>query len=287
MDIRPAADSRRWLWFALVLGASMLCGWQSQTARHAQASWPADVATSLLQPVESAAAGVDRGVSGLIGRFTRQRTLAAENAALRARLEQVRPTVEQLAEAQQEVARLRALLALREANTGAGVAARAVSRGPSPWFQTLTINAGRKDGLEPGAAVLAPAGLVGQVYQVSHSSARVLCLADRLCGIGARLQPTRVRHVIGVCTGTGDGLCAFMSNDPSADVRPGDAVVTSGQESGSRFPGGLLIGHVLTVKRRPDLTQLNLVIRPIVDADDVEEVLVLRKQSAGDAEATG
>ena len=167
MELRPAAESRRWLWFTLVLAASMLCGWQMQSARQSATSWPANVATTVLQPAQSAATGLDQGVRGLFGGLRQHRQLVQENAALRARLAEYRPTVERLVEADQELARLRALLRLQETEGLSAVAARTVARGPSPWFQTLTVNCGGRWGVAPGAAVLAPGGLVGQVFQVS------------------------------------------------------------------------------------------------------------------------
>ncbi|NUQ02134.1 MAG: rod shape-determining protein MreC, partial [Armatimonadetes bacterium] len=167
------------------------------------------------------------------------------------------------------------LLRLREAVDVPAVAARAIARGPSSWFRTLTIGVGRRDGIQPGSAVLAPGGLLGQVYQVSYASSQVLCLVDRLGSVGARLQPERARQVIGVCKGDGTSLCTLVYSNANADVRPGDAVVTSGQEQGSLFPPGLLIGHVVSIERRPDQSSLVCHIRPAVDPDLAEEVLVL------------
>jgi hypothetical protein len=55
-------------------------------------------------------------------------------------------------------------------------------------------------------------------------------------------------------------------------VQPGDALVTSG--IGARFPPGLLVGRIVDVEDRDDLT-LRAVVQPAVSLGRVEHVAVL------------
>lgn len=218
-------------------------------------------------------------VGGAAGRawqtVTHGGSLASENARLRAELERAQARGAQLDELAQENRRLSELLALGRTSGDRSVAARVIARSPSPWFQTLTLNVGTRRGATAGCAVLAPGGMLGQVFHAGPASCQVLCLTDRLGSVGARLQPPRARQVVGVARGDGNGLCHLAYGDPQADVRPGDAVVTSGLANGSAFPAGLLVGRVVSLERRPHDSSLVAAIRPAAEADRAEEVVVL------------
>lgn len=270
-----ARASRRWVWVVVLLLGCVLAGMQTRPRALGPASLPAEAAAAAARPAESLMTGVGGVAHRIGGFFSHVMSLERENAALRERLEAAQANNERLAEALQETQRLRALLGLRGQVGGTSVAARAIGRSPSPWFRTLDLNVGRADGVRPGCAVVAPGGLVGQVYRVAAGSAKVLCLVDRQGSVGVRLQPDRARQVVGVCKGDGAELLTLTFGDPTAPLRPGDAVVTSGHESGSGFPAGLLVGHVVAAEARPQEQSVVAVIRPAVDMGRVEEVLVL------------
>lgn len=275
MSVRSARTSRRWLWFTVLVIGCMIAGMQSNPAQQGPTGAPADVVATVGQPVESAITKVTDGASDGWSFVTGIFDLQRENTRLRQQSERAAAQAEQLEEYRQEVERLRSLLRLSAPLNRPAVSGRVIATGPSAWFRTLTANVGRKSGLRPGAAVLAPGGLVGQVYQVSYTSSKILALTDRLGSVGARVQPERARQVVGICKGNGTDSLTLIYEDAAADVRPGDPVVTSGQQYGSLFPPGLLVGHVIAVERRPDETSLILTIRPAVDPDRVEEVLIL------------
>lgn len=280
MSGRARRPQGRWVWFTVLLVACVLAGMQSRPDRLGSASVPAEVVGAVGAPVESFLTAARGGLAGAWRFVTHLSELEQENARLRRQLALSQAQAEQSAEWRQEVARLRALLDVREPVALPAVAARTIGHGPSPWFRTLTITAGERDGVAPGAPVLAPGGLVGQVYQTGYATSKVLCLTDRLGRVGARLQPDRARQVLGVSRGDGSQLCRLTYPNAAADARPADAVVTSGHEHGSQFPAGLLIGHVVSLERRPDESSLVCWIRPAVDPDQVEDVLVLVRGAA-------
>ncbi len=275
MNVRGPRSSRRWWWFAVVLAAFALAGMESRPERLGPANPAADAVRTVGQPVQAALSRTGGAVAGAWQFVTQLFDRGRENARLRQQVAQGQAQTEQVAEYQAEVARLRALLGLREAVTRQAVSARVVAKGPSPWFQTLTVNAGRRDRVVPGAAVLGPGGLIGQVFQVSYASCQVLCLTDRLGSVGARVQPERARQVVGVAKGDGGDLLTLVYHNAGPAVQMGDAVVTSGREQGSRFPPGLLVGHVVGIVRRPDESSLTLTLRPAAEPDRAEEVLIL------------
>ena len=225
----------------------------------------------VMAPLQRSAAAVARVVSGgwhSVGEVLRAR---GENVALRARVRLLEQELDRLAEVGLENGRLRALLDFRETLQGDLLTARVVGRDASDVSRTLTIDRGEADGVVRGAAVLAPQGVVGQVFLVSRHAARVLLVSDHNSGIDAFVQRTRAR---GIVQGTVDAGCALKYVKRTEDVQVGDTLVTSGLDG--IFPKGMPIGRVTAIDKRGQGLFQSADVAPRVDFDQLEEVLVTR-----------
>jgi rod shape-determining protein MreC len=176
-----------------------------------------------------------------------------------------------LEEVERENARLRDLLAFRERLAGDVLAAAVVGRDATGLARTLTIDRGESDGVVKGAAVLAPAGVVGQVFLASAHAARILLITDHNSGVDAVVQRTRAR---GIVEGTVSEGCGLKFVKRTEDLQTGDVVVTSGVDG--IFPRGLPIGSLTNVDKRGQGLFQYATVRPFVDFDRLEEVLVTR-----------
>jgi len=87
------------------------------------------------------------------------------------------------------------------------VAAQVIARDPSPWFKTIMIDKGAKDGLEKGIPVLVSEGIVGQIIKVANNYSRVLLITDRNSAVDALVQNSRVR---GIVKGNNEDNCSFI-----------------------------------------------------------------------------
>lgn len=182
-----------------------------------------------------------------------------------------------LAEIELENERLRSLLDFREQLHGDLLTARVIGRDATGLSRTLTIDRGETDGISRGAAVIAPEGVVGQVFMVSPRAARVLLVNDHNSGIDGLVQRTRAR---GIIEGTIDGGCGLKFVKRTEDIQVGDVVVTSGLDG--VFPKGLPIGKVSAVDKRGQGLFQYADVAPRVDPSRLEEVLVSRgKVDAG------
>ncbi len=185
-------------------------------------------------------------------------------------LEQLRVDVELL---RQENARLRELLQLDTEESEFVSAAKVIGRNPDNWFSEVIINRGRVHGIEKDMVVVNSKGLVGRVSKVSDYSSTVVLVTDPDSGVGAKIARSGHSGVVsGQVEQTDLLLMKFFSRD--ADVVVGDTVLTSGY--GSMYPEGKLIGTV--VGRKTDSVGLvtYAVVKPSVDFDRLDEVLVLK-----------
>src|SRR5262249_46152908 len=143
-----------------------------------------------------------------------------------------------------ENTRLRDLLAFRERLAGDVITAAVIGRDATGLARTITIDRGERDGVAKGAAVLAPAGIVGQVLLVGSRAARVLLISDHNSGVDAVVQRTRAR---GIVEGTVNEGCGIKFVKRTEDLQRGDVVVTSGVDG--IFPRGLPIGRIVVVDK--------------------------------------
>ncbi len=220
-------------------------------------------AAAVFGPVETAAAAVARpvrdAVAGSGGRDSDAARLARENAELRRRLRSSD-------QARARAAELDRLLRVAGAGQWPTVPARVVAVSAAQGLRfTVTIDAGRRDGLRPDLTVINGDGLVGRVTTVGPSTATVLLTIDPESSVGARLERS---SEIGVLTGRGtaghSGLHLELL-DGQARVAAGDRLVTFGSRGATPYVAGVPIGAVTRVARTPGSLTRTATVRPYVD----------------------
>ncbi len=225
----------------------------------------------VMAPLQRGTTAVGRGVSGSWQGVTSLFHARDENVVLRARVRELRQELDRLTEVDLENQRLRRLLGFREALRGQLLTARVIGRDALGRPRTLVIDRGEADGVTKGNAVLAPEGVVGQVFLASRHAARVLLVSDQNSGVDALVQRTRAS---GIVQGTGrpDGACILKYAKRTEDVQVGDAIITSGLDG--IFPKGLPVGVVTSVDKRGQGLFQSPEIAPRVEFEQLEEVLV-------------
>jgi rod shape-determining protein MreC len=190
------------------------------------------------------------------------------------------PTVAAL---EQEVIRLRAQLSQEQLSkaeyqqlsqllqlSGRGgyriVAATVIAVGQG-YAQTVTLDAGSRDGIKPQETVLDGQGLVGTVTAVNAQTCTVLLATDATSVVGVTLATS---GEIGWVTGpgksrSGSGLLRLQVLDANAVLSPGEQLVTSASVNDRPYVPGVPVGVISKVENRAgSLTALALV-RPFVD----------------------
>ena len=230
---------------------------------------------AVFSEVQRAVSGTAAGASGLWNAYFELRTVRTENESLRRELDAVRLQWQMDRAGAQRVRGLEALLGLRDSAGLATIGARIIAGDATPYFRTVTIDRGRRDGVRRDSAVLSATGVVGRVVGEPGSRAsRVQLLLDRNAAAGALIERTRVA---GLVMGSEDDQLlrmAYVSN--LEDVEVGDTVVTSGVDG--IYPKGFVIGDVTLVRRGPRLYR-TILVRPRIRFGDLDEVLVAVSES--------
>ena len=229
------------------------------------------------------------GVGNMWARYSSLQNVAEENTLLRQQVGTLQVELQNARARAHRSESLQDLLNFREEVPWSTVAAEVMAVDATPWFRTVTIARGTRDGLQTDLAVLAPAGVVGRVVgPLSATAAKVQLLVDRNAAIGAMLERSRSA---GIVTGqVGDLPLRFDYISNLADVQVGDRVVTSGSEG--IYPKGYLIGVVESVQLGRGLYQdsglyQDIGVRPVVDFGALEDVLVLTERRPTDLPSGG
>jgi rod shape-determining protein MreC len=150
------------------------------------------------------------------------------------------------------------------------VAASVIGRDPSPFVKYVMINRGSDDGLRRGMPVVTQQGLVGRVAAVTAGAARVQLITDPASSVNIRIEPSRAQAIL---LGSITGELSLDMVPQSTEIKIGDLVLSSGL--GGNYPANILIGQIVSVRRRDtDLFQ-SAAVQPVVDFSNLEIVLVI------------
>lgn len=196
-------------------------------------------------------------------------TAAKENIELKKQLSEVDKIQSRLRELEFENNRLKKLVNFTRTVNYTFVAAQVIARDPSPWFKTIMVDKGKKDGLSKGLPVVVSEGVVGHVIKVAHNYSRILLITDRNSAVDSLVQNSRVR---GIVKGDSSKKCFFNYALRKEKIEIGEIIISSGFDQ--IFPKGLKVGEVVDVKKEPSQLFQKILIKTCVDFDKLEEVLV-------------
>ncbi|MBO8158787.1 rod shape-determining protein MreC [Thermosyntropha sp.] len=225
-------------------------------------------------PLFSGVSGIRDAFSSLEAFFEDRRMLKRTIDELKHENEKLRLENQTLKEYKTEAERLQNILDFKNTSleTYSLTAARVVGRSPNNWYQGIIIDKGKNNGLTKGMPVISPEGLVGIITNTSHNVSYVSLLTDRSTAIGVLVQESRETN--GIVEGTGNSNTLRMTNIPYySNIKKNYHVITSGLSQ--IYPKGIMVGKVEEIYHEPGGLLLSADIKPAVNFDKLEEVLVI------------
>lgn len=198
--------------------------------------------------------------------------------ALRLQNAELSSLVSQTEEYRLEAERLRGLLAMGNSYGVEGVSGRVIGRSTDSWNQTITLDVGTDQGVEPGLTVIGSTGVAGQVVSCEARSCVVRLITDPQSGVAALVQSSRAE---GIVRGSLSGVLYFDNVSADVELNPGDVVLTSGL--GGSFTKGLFIGTITRVEGSIGDAARRVVVAPNENASPLEEYTVVFSASLVDS----
>ena len=227
---------------------------------------------NIASPVVDALGYPARAVSGIKKLFAEKKQLVLENNELKERVKELERLYNAKRELEINYKNLEELSEIQNQYDYDVLPARIVLKDDSLWSKTIVINKGKRDGVVLNMAVVSGAGLVGKIIQVGYAYSRVLLVIDKSFKAGAMLRDTRYT---GLVEGRGVNELVLNYLPKSADIEPGDEIITSGL--GGIFPAGYLIGTAKDQSFQEYGFYQYSTIKPAVDFNNLELVAVVKR----------
>jgi rod shape-determining protein MreC len=228
-------------------------------------------------PLQQGASGVSGWFGNRVGAVRNTNRLLDENARLREQIGQLTQENRRLMFADEENKELSALLNIAQKYAELPTeGATIIGKDPNDWYNSFNINKGTNHGLSRNMAVIGDFGLVGVIREVYPNYAKVITIIDSRCSVA--VKNTRTED-IGMLKGDvrlmQQGLCRVDYINASAQILPGDEIVTSAHSS--IFPPGIIVGTVISVDPNPDGLTMYAIVQPAASIDRIENVLVVNR----------
>ena len=158
--------------------------------------------------------------------------------------------------------------------------ATVISRNVGYWYNTITINKGKYNGVEEDMVVINGKGLIGRVIRTTTftSDVRLITTSDTNNKISVMVSNGDY-NLYGVINSYNysKNLLEVEGISNTKNVNIGDYVYTSGL--GGVFPSGILIGQVSEITTDSyDLAKI-IKVTPSTDFTDINYVSILKRKS--------
>lgn len=229
----------------------------------------------ILTPLQTSLQTPANGLSAFFDSFGDVRELRRENEELQRTILELTAENAQVQSLRRQNDLLRQQLNFRETRPELRqLPAEVVFRDPTSLNKYIIIDRGRRDGIEPGMAVVSPGGLVGRIERVDERRARVLLLIDSSSAVRALTQESRSDGIIYGRWPLGRLRMRYI--DTTAQVKEGTWILTSGLDD--ELPRDLPIGIVQRVYKTDVRDTQEADIMPAVDPDTLESVTVILRE---------
>jgi rod shape-determining protein MreC len=244
--------------------------------------------STIFSPVQGIADRALKPARDLVDWFDETFDAKGENSRLKSDLVKVRAQAVAGQEAMQENAQLRKLVELDQgpvlaASAYEPVTGRVISRSPTLWRSSVTIDVGSGDGVQVDDPVISGDGVVGRIAAAEPGSSQVMLLTDHASAISAKVLPAGVQGVVKPEVGDPEHLILDFI-DSTKLVHGGQTVVTAGwraQGLASLFPPGLPLGEVTKASIVDQEAKEQADVRPFADIRNLDLVQVLTGGSRG------
>lgn len=254
---------RRWALLLLWVGHGAWVLWGRMPGR----AWQRAGAT-LASPFQALAGSLHRWQVGRAQRARDLESAQAELARLRQELARRQAEEAQVARTLAEAAEAERLLGLKAQVPLELKAARILHSTRSGPFGGFILDQGQGAGLQEDQGVIAPEGVVGRIWSVGPTQAKVLPADAPSAALSVMFARSRAT---GILMGLGRGRAEVRYVSSQEVVQPGEALYTSGLDR--VFPRGLLVGWVTEVAQG-DL-ELRVKVQLAAPLDRLHLVLLL------------
>lgn len=194
-------------------------------------------------------------------------------------IEQVQVINARNKELESELQEMKSLLELNQTLTESTyLNATVVMRNIDGWNQTVTVNQGKKQGVEENMAVVTSQGIIGYILHTSYfnSTVKLLTSVDENHKISVKIEGND-GYIYGLLTSYDPktGYYKIEGIAENTEIKEGATVITTGL--GNTFPAGILLGTVVRIQTDHFDLARTVLVKPSVNFDEIRYVTILKK----------
>jgi rod shape-determining protein MreC len=218
-----------------------------------------DVASPVLNGLRAPLVGFEHWTTGLPSIFT----VYEDNIRLREENAELRKWQNVALSLEDRVRQYGQLLNAAPDRGAKPITARVIGESNRPFVSTMILNAGAKDGVRKGQAVIDDRGLIGRIYLTGERTSWVILLTDLNSRVPVVIEPSHRRAIL---AGNNTATPELELDIGDSKISAGDRVLTTGD--GGLLPPDLPVGIVMDDDGAPAVSLL-----AGVDASDFVQVL--------------
>ncbi|HUA66492.1 MAG TPA: rod shape-determining protein MreC [Alphaproteobacteria bacterium] len=232
---------------------------------------------SLFLPLFGLTGATQQLPSDLLNSVLPRRELLREIDNLRRQNQELQAQKLQDAATAMENDQLRGLLGWEKQQPWKFRLAHVVTRDPANWWRTVEIDLGSRDGMTANLPVLTTDGLVGRIWSVGYTRSQVILVGDPKCKVSALVEdPAQDTGILSASGPLDSSLADLTYLSGTADVKPGQTVVTSG--IGGVFPKGIPLGQIVDAGPVDFGLYTQARVKLSANLGSLEDVLILTAQ---------
>jgi len=208
-------------------------------------------------------------VNSIISDFIGTENLKEENERLRLTNAELMLQLSKLRKDALLIDELKNSLSLKDTSKIDLISSRVISRFSNNYQETLTINAGKKNGVEIGMPVISDKGLVGIVFSVSDEFSILKTLRNNSLNLTVKSERTGEQ---GILKWKSNSL-RIINVPKTYQIKKGDRIVTS--ELSSIVSVVVPVGAAYSVENVETGIFNEIIVGPFVDYNKIEYVFVI------------
>lgn len=193
-------------------------------------------------PALSLLAGPISYIQGIVGDIRDYFNVLEQNQALREENAELRQWMNEALALRETLSAYQQLQGYQTPPEVSPIDAFVVGESNDAFAHSMIVNAGAKDGVARGQAVVDDRGLVGRIVDAGSSASRILLLTDVQSRIPVYIEEAELEGILVGRTKTRPAISFVESSDP-VTFTPGQRVLTSG--AGGVLPRGIPVGTIV------------------------------------------
>lgn len=234
------------------------------------------VVGNVVSPMQRGINNIGRSISDRLQAFRDVKKLRKENEELKAAIEALTATNQELTQEKYELDGLRRLYELDAKYTEYDkVAARIIASDTNNWFYSFVVDKGSDHGIKVGMNVMAGNGLVGIVSETGKNWSRIRSIIDDNSNVSGMSIETH-----DTCIVSGElklmkesGVIKVEMISMDAGFKENGEIVTS--HISDKYLQGILIGYIKDIKIDSSNMTKTAYLVPAVNFERLDEVLII------------